>query len=77
MNRARSLPEFTESFQNRQSQEKKMMIVTVDGGPDENPRYSNNISCTIEYFCEHDLDAYFLETNAPGRSAECPTSARN
>eukprot|EP00794_Sanderia_malayensis_P004092 gene4092-4646_t len=37
MNRARSLPEFTESFQNRQSQEKKVMIVTVDGGPDENP----------------------------------------
>ena len=69
MNRARSLPEFTESFQNRQSQEKKVMIVTVDGGPDENPRYSNNISCAIEYFCEHDLDAYFLATNAPGRSA--------
>ena len=37
MNRARSLPEFTESFQNQQSKEKKVMIVTVDGGPDENP----------------------------------------
>ena len=69
MNRARSLPEFTKSFQNQQSKEKKVMIVTVDGGPDENPRYSNTISCAIEYFCEHDLDAYFLATNAPGRSA--------
>ena len=69
MNRARSLPEFTESFQNQQSLEKRVMIVTVDGGPDENPRYSKNISCAIEYFCEHDLDAYFLATNAPGRSA--------
>ena len=69
MNKARSLPEFTESFQNQQSKEKKVMIVTVDGGPDENPRYSNTISCAIEYFCEHDLDAYFLATNAPGRSA--------
>ena len=37
MNRARSLPEFTESFENQQSKEKKVMIVTVDGGPDENP----------------------------------------
>ena len=36
MNRARSLPEFTESFQNQQSKEKKVMILTVDGGPDEN-----------------------------------------
>ena len=69
MNRARYLPEFTESFQNQQSKEKKVMTVTVDGGPNENPRYSNTISCTIEYFCEHDLDAYFLATNAPGRSA--------
>ena len=39
MNRARYLPEFTKSFQNQQSKEKKVMIVTVDGGPDENPRY--------------------------------------
>ena len=30
----RSLPEFTESFQNQHSREKKVMIVTVDGGPD-------------------------------------------
>lgn len=69
MNRTRSLPEFAESFRNQQSLEKKVMIVTVDGGPDENPRYSKNINCAIEYFCEHDLDAYFLATNAPGRSA--------
>ena len=45
------------------------MIVTVDGGPGENPRYSNTINCAIEYFCEHNLDAYFVATNAPGRSA--------
>ena len=69
MNRTRSLPEFTEIFQNQHSREKKVMIVTVDGGPDENPRYSNTINCAIEYFCEHNLDAYFVATNAPGRSA--------
>ena len=69
MNRARSLSEFTESFQNQHSREKKVMIVTVDGGPDENRRYSNTINFAIEYFCEHNLDAYFIATNAPGRSA--------
>ena len=69
MNRARSLPEFTESFQNQHSREKKVMIVTGDGSPDENPRYSNTINCAIEYFYEHNLDAYFVTTNAPGRSA--------
>ena len=76
MNRSRSLPEFTESFQNQQSKEKKVMIVTVDRGPDQNPRYSNTISCAIEYFCEHGLDAYVLVTNAPGRSAFNPVKRR-
>ena len=64
-NRARSLPEFTDSFQNQHSREKKVMIVTVD----ENPRHSSIINCVIKYFCEHNLDAYFVATNAPGRSA--------
>ena len=36
MNRARSLPEFPESFQNQHSRKKKVMTVTVDGGPDKN-----------------------------------------
>ena len=44
------------------------MIVTVDGGPDEKPRYSNTINCAVEYFCEHNLGAYFVATNAPERS---------
>ena len=37
MNRARSLPEYIESFQNLHYRESKVMIVTVDGDPDENP----------------------------------------
>ena len=45
------------------------MIVTVDGSPEENPRYTNTINCATDYFIEHDLDAYFVATNAPGRSA--------
>ena len=69
MNNVRSLPEFASSFQTDKQEEKKVMIVTVDGGPDENPRYEKTINCSIKDFVEHDLDAFFLATNAPGRSA--------
>ena len=32
------------------------MIVTVDEGPEENPKYINTFNCTLDYFNEHDLD---------------------
>ena len=68
MMKVRSLPEFATSFQTDRHKEKKAMIVTVDGGPDENPRYEKTINCSIKYFVENGLDAFFLATNAPGRS---------
>ena len=69
MKRIRELPEFEGSFKNEQGADKPVMIVTVDGGPDENPRYQKTIACAIEYFNYVDLDALFIATNAPGRSA--------
>ena len=69
MMRVQSLPEFATSFQTDRHEEKKVMIVTVDGGPDENPRYEKTINCSIKYFVKNGLDAFFLATNAPGRSA--------
>ena len=45
------------------------MIVTVDGGPDESPRYTKAIECAIDYFLSQELDALFLATNARSRSA--------
>ena len=48
---------------------KPVLIVTCDGGPDENPRYQKVIDCFIHHFLVHDLDACFVATNAPGRSA--------
>ncbi|KAG5877588.1 hypothetical protein JTB14_027190 [Gonioctena quinquepunctata] len=48
---------------------KPVVIMTVDGGPDENPRYQKVIEFAIQHFKQHDLDALFLATNAPGRSA--------
>ena len=47
----------------------KVMIVTIDGGPVDNPRCSSTPNCAIEYVCEHKLDAYFVATKAPGRIA--------
>ena len=68
MKRIRSLPEFETSFNNDEGG-KPVMIVTVDGGPDENPRYKKTMVCAIDYFNSFDLDALFIATNAPGRSA--------
>ncbi|CAH1106000.1 unnamed protein product [Psylliodes chrysocephalus] len=48
---------------------KPVVIMTVDGGPDENPRYQKVIGFAIQHFKRHDLDALFLATNAPGRNA--------
>ena len=69
MKRIRSLPEFEPSFKNSKNSKKPVMIITVDGGPDENTRYSNTIACAIDYFVSEELDALFIATNAPGRSA--------
>lgn len=46
-----------------------MVIVTVDGGPDENPRYQKVINVAVHNFLHYNLDALFIATNAPGRSA--------
>lgn len=48
---------------------KPVLIVISDGGPDENPRYRNVIDVAIHHFATKDLDAIFVATNAPGRSA--------
>ena len=44
-------------------------IFTVDGGPDENPRYQKEIRVTIHHFLQYNFDALFIATNALGRSA--------
>ena len=68
MKRIRLLDFFDGSFKNK-GEAKPVMIVTVDGGPDGNPRYTKAIEWAVDYFLSQDLDAFFLATNAPGRSA--------
>lgn len=48
---------------------KPIVIITVAGGPDENPRYRKVIQVAVHHFLEHNLDALFIATNAPGSSA--------
>ena len=48
---------------------KPVFVFTVDGGPDENPRYQKVIKVAIHHFVQDDLDALFIAANAPGRSA--------
>lgn len=42
---------------------KPIFIVTVDGDPDENPRYQKVIEIAIHHFVKYDLDAFFVATN--------------
>ena len=44
-------------------------IFTIDGGPDENPRYQEVIRVEIHHFLWYDFDALFIATNATGKSA--------
>ncbi|GBO27060.1 hypothetical protein AVEN_143994-1 [Araneus ventricosus] len=64
-----TLKEFEELVKTEEGFIKPVIIVTVDGGPDENPRYQKVISFAINHFKKHDLDAIFIACNTPGRSA--------
>lgn len=55
---------------------KPVFIITVDGGPDENPRFAKCIDVAIHHFLNHDLDAFFVATYAPRRSAFNPVERR-
>ena len=48
---------------------KPILVKSVDGGPDENPRFHNNIVMGCKTFSEMGLDCYIEVTNAPGLSA--------
>ena len=75
MKHIHSLGEFSGSFKNERNDKPVMivtvmivMIITVDGGLDENQRYMITMECTIDFFLTYDLDTYFIATNIPGRS---------
>lgn len=71
-----NLEEFDDITKSRSGDIKPMFIMLVDGGPDENPRYPKTICAAINHFRNFNLDAIFIATNAPGRSAFNPVERR-
>ena len=51
---------------------KPILVILVDGGPDENPRYRETIRFACANFIRLELDALFIAIQAPGRSAFNP-----
>lgn len=64
-----NIDEFQSLVRTEDGSVKPVVIMTVDGGPDENPRYRKVIAFAIRHFKMYNLDALFIATNAPGRSA--------
>ncbi|CAF0723868.1 unnamed protein product [Adineta steineri] len=64
-----SLKEFESVARDKTSQVKPIVIITVDGGPDENPRFPKTLVASIRKFKKYNLDALFCLTHAPGQSA--------
>ena len=48
---------------------KPIMILMVDGGPDENPRFPKVQDVAIRHFNHYNLDALIVSTHTPGMSA--------
>lgn len=71
-----SLEIFKNFLKDANDEIKPVIIISTDGGPDENPRFSKVISHAIKIFQKHNLDGLFLMTNAPGRSAFNPVERR-
>ena len=65
----KNIASFDPILKNDKGELKPIRIITCDGGPDENPRYAKTIKCAVEQFRKEELDALFIATNAPGRSA--------
>ncbi|CAF1181124.1 unnamed protein product, partial [Didymodactylos carnosus] len=63
------LKEFEKVARDHNGDVKPIVIITVDGGPDENPRFPKTLIAAIRKFRKYNLDALFILTHAPGQSA--------
>jgi hypothetical protein len=48
---------------------KPVLLLSVDGGPDENPRHFKNITQYTKYMHDNDIDYMSVRTHAPNQSA--------
>jgi len=63
-----TLKEFDKLTKTESGEIKPVWFTTVDGGPDENPRFQKTIDVAIHHFCENNLDVCCVGSNAPGLS---------
>lgn len=70
------VPEDHEPVPRPKKQIKPIMIILVDGGPDEGPRYPKTLKYAAMNFKRLNLDALFVATHAPGQSASNPVERR-
>ena len=59
-----NLKEFEKIARDEKGKIKPIVIITVDGGPDENPRFPKTLAASIKKFKTYNLDALFLLTHA-------------
>lgn len=71
-----NVAEFRSILYRADGTKKPILIIFVDGGPDENPRYRETIRYSCSNFCKFNLDALYIATQAPGRSAYNPVERR-
>ena len=55
---------FDQAAKDDTGQVKPIVIITVDGGPDENPRFPKTLVASIRKFKKYNLDAFFVLTHA-------------
>ena len=58
------LKEFEKVARDETGQVKPIVIITVDGGPDENPRFPKTLVAAIRKFRKYNLDTLFVLTHA-------------
>lgn len=68
-NRLIHLEHFRALAKNEHGAVKPVLILAVNGGPDESVRYANQIAFAIKRFRDYDLDALFLFNDAPAQSS--------
>ena len=72
LHKIQHLQDFQTSFLDSNNMHRPIVILLVDGGPDENPRHLKNIKQYCQYFRDADLDYMTIRTHAPGQSAYNP-----
>ncbi|KAJ8677083.1 hypothetical protein QAD02_012870, partial [Eretmocerus hayati] len=76
IDRLLELEDFKSIVKAKDGSDKLVIILLVDGGPDENPRFKTNLAHYVQTFLKRSPYGMFVVTNALGRSASNPVERR-